>query len=758
MSIDSKKISYLISKQVPEFVRDDYPNFVTFLKAYYEFLENVQGTQKNDLTTQLKDFRYVSDVDESIDKFETHFFETYLNLFPKSVAVDKAFLIKNVLPFYKAKGSENSFKFLFSLLYGEEIEIQYPRDNILRASDGKWEKNTILRVLNEIYSVYDGDGTTTDFPLTKEVTESEIEVYINDVLQNSGFLVNAVAKKLIFNSAPADGSTIKVLYDEFDINSLVNRKIIGSSSGAYAIVEKTGKATLYGRNYYQLFLNNKTLFGTFENNETVTSDLFNTNGNLISIEMADFSDLSVINIIDGGSGYNIGDPVVIGGESVTPAKAVISEVVTGTVDNVSVQYGGAGFKQNLLVSAQGYSNTIFNAYISLVDTSGLVSANTINVYNDLIQPYENVVLNVADYGFPATVVASENVNTVISQALSSLTLTNLGPITQVLPIPPTYLTVQVPLNANSPSVNGTVQLADLGIIGRIDINSGGSGYAIGEKIVFTNQPSVYYGFGANAEVSSVSGGGAITGIKINDGGSGYSQAKLPTLSVTTVSGANANIVVGAIMGDGEHLNALFGTDPVGKILSIRITDSGSGYDYNPPVDLTQSGDGLAVANAVLNTSTVELPGRWTTTDSIISSDDRRLEGRDYYINYSYVIKSKVEFARYKEILKNMIHPSGFVNYGEYMIDVSEIQASNINVSLISVSNTISGTVNTNSTIYVVGTNTKFNVANTLGILVPGSNIAINSQIRTVGSIVSNTVLTVTSAFTINTSGENLVVV
>jgi hypothetical protein len=367
-------------------------------------------------------------------------------------------------------------------------------------------------------------------------------------------------------------------------------------------------------------------------------------------------------------------------------------------------------------------------------------------------------LSASDYGFPSTIIAAgENVNTVLADALTPKTLTMLGPIIQVIPSL-SYITVQPTLNAVSPLVNATVHLADLGIIGRVKINNGGSGYAIGEKVSFINQPDVFYGFGANAEVAAVSANGAITKVQINSGGGGYSQIKLPRVIVETVGGSNANIQVTSIMGDGEHLEALLGPDPIGKILSIRLIDGGVGYEYNPPIDLTQSGDGLATANSQLNISTISLPGRWITTDSIISSEDRRLEGRDYYLNHSYVIKSKVEFARYKSLLKNMIHPSGYINYAEYMLDVTELEASNSNAYVIGISNTISGTVNTNSTIYVVGTNTKFNVANTLGILVPGSNIAINSQIRTVGSIVSNTMLTVTSAFTINTSGENLVVV
>ena len=67
--VDSSKLltSLLVNKQVPEFVREDHPIFISFLEAYYEFLETEQGTQNNDLTKVSKDLRKISDVDDSID-------------------------------------------------------------------------------------------------------------------------------------------------------------------------------------------------------------------------------------------------------------------------------------------------------------------------------------------------------------------------------------------------------------------------------------------------------------------------------------------------------------------------------------------------------------------------------------------------------------------------------------------------------------------------------------------------------------------
>ena len=134
-----KLTSLLVNHQVPEFVREEYPLFINFLEAYYEYLEQKQGTQLNDLTAKSKDLRYISDVDDSIDDFEINFFNTYASLVPRDVLVDKAALIKNILPLYLSTGSEASFKLLYRFMFGQELQVTYPKNNVLRASDGKWE-------------------------------------------------------------------------------------------------------------------------------------------------------------------------------------------------------------------------------------------------------------------------------------------------------------------------------------------------------------------------------------------------------------------------------------------------------------------------------------------------------------------------------------------------------------------------------------------------------------------------------------------
>jgi hypothetical protein len=244
------------------------------------------------------------------------------------------------------------------------------------------------------------------------------------------------------------------------------------------------------------------------------------------------------------------------------------------------------------------------------------------------------------------------------------------------------------------------------------------------------------------------------------GGQGYKQVALPTITVNSVSGNGANLVATAIMGDGESLIAK-GTKRPGEIEEIIITNPGRAIKVVPTINLSSYGDGTGKATLELNPSYETFEGRWATSDGILSSLDRKLQGRNYYVNYSYLLSSSTEFAKYKKIFNELLHPTGFKAYAELnKLDV--LQPTPATLSIITAPKNIkslSGRVNVaNASIYVTGQGTKFNVANSLGIITVGSYIAINSEIRVVSSIISNTNLAVSSAYTITANNEELVVV
>ena len=239
------------------------------------------------------------------------------------------------------------------------------------------------------------------------------------------------------------------------------------------------------------------------------------------------------------------------------------------------------------------------------------------------------------------------------------------------------------------------------------------------------------------------------------GGQNYQADKLPTITISSLNGANGNLSINALMGDGESLSGQ-STRPLGEILDIRIIDGGFGYEFPPQVILTGSGDGTAEANAVIESTYVTIPGRWTTSDGILSASERVVQGREYYVDYSYVLSSSVEFRKFKEIFKNLVHPAGFIQYAEYKIDET-IAANNLSTSTITPAKTISGVVNVNNSIYITGINTKFLSAQSLDIISVGTSVAVNTEIRYINSIVSDTSLTVNPAFSQTANLQEMVI-
>jgi len=846
------KVSLLINKQVPEFVREEYPVFISFLEAYYEFLENKQGTQKNDLITKSKELKYISDVDTSIDEFEEQFLNSYATFLPKETTIDKALLIKNVLPLYLSKGSEKSFKLLFRMLFGGELEINYPKNNVLRASDGKWEIENAVKVSTEIYSNYTGNGTNKTFYILAKLGLSEVSVYVNGVLQTTGFGIRKESQKLVFNTAPANGAVIKVKYAQtLDKNIFVNRKITGVDSNATATIEKVSNNIVNNKTILELYVSPKTLLGEFTIGEGIITDFIGIDGNLIHVSFTSISSLLRINIIGGGSSYNVGDPVIVASDvSTTPATAIISKTFKGTITKVAIDEGGSGFKTASRIAAVGYETTELNFGIASVQTTTKNTANTFLVFSDVISDVDpaNTLLSSTNWKFPGNTSTTGNtyISTPIMRAMSNASYTSIGEIATIsiltanavvatvptLNAEPATLTIS-PLTANTINPT-TVYIDTYGSLGKLVIDNGGSGYVKGDELIFTSKP-MSFGTGAAAEVINVSPIGAVTNVafvpskitgnasvtsvsnvmvagvgtlftselivgdrimignetkkviviasdtslNVNTtfseiktakavrkwdtnlvGGQGYTQDKIPTAVISSSTGTGAVVRVIGILGDGENLIAS-GTKRPGEIEEITITDPGEGFTATPLVDLTLFGDGTATANATLSPTYQTFPGRWTTSDSILSSSDRKIQGRDYYMDYSYLLSSTVEFSKYKKIFKELMHPAGFQVYSELQkLDVLDSSAATVETLVYPETiKTLSGKVNVaNSSIYVTGINTKFNVANSLGFITLGAYIAVNSEIRVINSIISNTNLSVTSAFTYTANIQDMVVV
>ena len=139
-----KRITDLIQGQVPAFIRDDYPTFVTFIEAYYEWMESRIKKVDSPEYGSKKLLSY-SDVDKTIPEFMQYFTNEFLIHIPKNVLCDKVKLLKNIKKFYQSRGTEKSYSLLFRILFEDEPNFYYPTVDILRCDSGGWVQDQSIR-------------------------------------------------------------------------------------------------------------------------------------------------------------------------------------------------------------------------------------------------------------------------------------------------------------------------------------------------------------------------------------------------------------------------------------------------------------------------------------------------------------------------------------------------------------------------------------------------------------------------------------
>lgn len=183
-NIDSIKgqVSSIISDQLPEFVRSDHTTFVTFIEAYYEWLE-----ENGNAIETTRNAKLYNDIDNTVDAFVTYFKENYLVDIPDSILNDKRTLLKNIKEFYQAKGTDKSIILLFRMLFNEEVSVYYPKQDMLRVSDGQFTSDIIINIKD-----FTGDILNIDEIVGKQLLQKNVPLQ-PDINQATGLIENFIA-------------------------------------------------------------------------------------------------------------------------------------------------------------------------------------------------------------------------------------------------------------------------------------------------------------------------------------------------------------------------------------------------------------------------------------------------------------------------------------------------------------------------------------------------------------------------------------
>ena len=255
----TEKISLLVASQFPQFIQNDYTTFIEFVEAYYRFLEQDQGALE--IVQNAKSY---SDIDSTTEAFVNYFLTNYTKSIPYSVLADKRMFVKKVKDLYESKGSELSFKLLFRLLYDVNVDVTYPYDNVLRASDGEWvQKNTVrVKLLDgsyddvvDRYLVLIKDGITYKTSiLSKKYLAADHQEF---VLKNSelapyevgdGVTVSSKDGVLLYGqiSGTTIGASILIPGMNFRVAQIINVNIAGAVNSQIQVISVNAEGGITG--------------------------------------------------------------------------------------------------------------------------------------------------------------------------------------------------------------------------------------------------------------------------------------------------------------------------------------------------------------------------------------------------------------------------------------------------------------------------------------------------------------------------------
>jgi len=555
-------ITGLTSKATAKVIAEDLANGKIFITAQDRFFLNeiitgndsgaqavINNYRPNPVNNvqQLTNFR---DPDKVISNFLTNFRDEFLKTIPETLAngIDKRSLIKNIKSLYRMKGTQKGHELFFRILFNQVSETFYPRQQMLRVSDGQWDTQKVLRAIAST-------GNTTN---------------------------------------------------------LVGRTITGKTTAATAVIESIKKFIIANREVSEFILNINSMTGTFQIGEEITGTASDTDDFFIKATVTGIPGAKTIT--NDGNLYSTGDFLEVTGGG-TGADISISDIGSGPVSEIVVDNPGSGYSvgDKLVFDNSGTEGVNAEGFISVVN-GGISGESGTNAEHIVMEDETGR----GDQYFGNKIV------------MESATNSDLNDITDIFLI------------------------------------NKGSGYTTLPKVTITSS-------GTNANILAHGTDiGRVIGLKTNELGEGYQNSPTPTIKfrncllLTNKSGNfNANdTITGGTSG------------AVGKLASydadtslLKVKDLNKNFDLNETITSTSSGSAtvarLDVASATIDVvSVADTDGKFLNEDGYVSEQTMKVQDSLYYQDFSYVLKVGQSINDWRDSFKKTMHTAGFYFTGQ----------------------------------------------------------------------------------------------
>jgi len=125
-----------VSETLPDWFTEDNAQLITLLEKYYDFLDDSSGDQS--FGTAIRDLHHVRDSQAVQEKYLDEIIKEIGNGLQTSAFFQKPrLMVKLLSEFYRVKGSLVSVEGFFRGFFGEQVTIEYPKDNIFIVSESQ---------------------------------------------------------------------------------------------------------------------------------------------------------------------------------------------------------------------------------------------------------------------------------------------------------------------------------------------------------------------------------------------------------------------------------------------------------------------------------------------------------------------------------------------------------------------------------------------------------------------------------------------
>lgn len=629
-----KFISPFIADQFPSIYKEEGPLFVSFVKAYFEWLEDQDQVLYD--SRRLLEYR---DIDKTVDVFVNDFKNKYMFPIPADISGDKRLLQKHIKEVYGSKGTERGLKLLFQLLFGDSISVYKPGDDVLRLSDGEWNRDVYLEVSYKPYnSLFVGEFIKGRVSGARAYVEKFQTKFVNNKNINIFYLTDVVGNFKYDEVILIDES--KLSAGESPVVSSVNSpKIIGSMTA----VDVSNRSTPFG----------------YAIGDILEVQGSGTRGKVVVTKLKELDGTISFNLVDGGSGYTVNNTIFL---------------IRGPITSAIVEDGGVGYSNtDYLIFSNGTSNAIANL---VTDGSGSILNNTATGESHFTITYggngflttntSTVVVTVANSTGGASAGLGANIVPVIAGGGDGAAL-RVGQLTDIK-----YLfssPVKINTVGNTTTYIGTSNSYNNMLVGQLSYPTG-NGYGLSSNVNAGYDTSLKDALGfQNFEV------GTIAKIFTTNPGQDYTTNVQITVTDTVIGGmdlldqissAGRGLSGNGYLGNNAVVTGVagFGSTALGE---VKVIDSGLGYLQREEATLVSlSNTNLIATGTVLLQQQGQGEGFFKSSRGFLNAD-KYIHDSYYYQDYSYEVRSSIVFNKYSDLLRKLWHPAGVEKFGRVLV-------------------------------------------------------------------------------------------